>query len=87
MKELLERNYQSTVKRGLIDEFTSIEDFLAKIEEEVLELWSFYDINDKIEPFELADIILVCLNMATHFKIDIEAILMAKVRYNEKRED
>lgn len=79
MKELIESNYQSIIKRGLIKPETSMQDFVNKLDEEVAEFKEFY------EAEELADIILVCLNLARHFNIDIEKELLKKIEINKNR--
>lgn len=87
MKEIIELNYQSTVQRGLITPSTSIQDFFDKISEEQAELIeAFYDNCNKPDWVEeLADVILVCLNFARHYKIDIEGELKKKIDKNFKR--
>lgn len=86
MIDIINRNYKSTVKRGLINSNTTKKDFLIKIEKEVDELYNYYYENKgEIDPFELADIILVCLNMAKHYNIDIERYLKEKIDINFKR--
>ena len=86
LDKLMNNNYDSIVKRGLISEKTTKQDFIVKIEEEVKELGFAYFKGDK-ENFneELADIILVCLNAAKHFNIDIEKELKDKIKINYKR--
>ncbi|MDD4515673.1 hypothetical protein [Massilibacteroides sp.] len=87
IKELLERNYNSTVKRGLIKKETTPEEFINKIFDEYIELviehrkFSLHE--DTF--YELADIILVCLNFATHYDIDIFKYLEQKIEINENR--
>jgi NTP pyrophosphatase (non-canonical NTP hydrolase) len=87
MQELIGDNYQSIVDRGFITPTTTLFEFLDKLDEEVEELnkealipkeWSNL-------PEELADVILVCFNMAKHFGIDIEQELKKKIRINEYR--
>ena len=73
MKDIIEQNYNSIVKRGKINSDTTWQEFIDKIDEEVDE---FKESND---PEELADIILVCLNLARHFDIDIEKELRNKI--------
>lgn len=87
MKDLIKRNYASIEKRGLINEETTELDFIVKIEEELAELEEAY--LDKLpnRSEELADVILVCLNYAEHFGIDIEKELNKKISINEKRKD
>ena len=88
MKDLIERNYQSIVKRGLITNKTKCDEFIDKIYEEVHELNMYANGGQTtfgIDELELADIILVCLNMAKHFNIDIEKVLNEKIKINEQR--
>jgi len=87
MNDLIEDNYTSTVKRGKITPSTSKREFLHKILEEYDELTYAIAWDQENEPKELADIILVCLNYARHFDIDIEQELKKKVRYNFNRKD
>ncbi len=79
MQQIIESNYESIVKRGLINEKTTLKDFLNKLDEEVME----FKEDNRIE--ELADIILVCLNIARHYGIDIENELIKKIQINNNR--
>jgi predicted house-cleaning noncanonical NTP pyrophosphatase (MazG superfamily) len=79
MNQIIEENYKLTVKRGLITENTKMSDFLNKIDEEVKEF------KDSLEFNELADIILVCLNIAKHYNIDIENQLINNINKNKNR--
>jgi NTP pyrophosphatase (non-canonical NTP hydrolase) len=74
MKSIIINNYDSTVKRGLINSETSKEDFINKLFEE-----------NKLDFKEVADIILVCLNCAYHYNIDIEKELKNKIQKNYNR--
>jgi NTP pyrophosphatase (non-canonical NTP hydrolase) len=95
MKDIIEKNYDSTVKRGLITPSTNILDFLNKLKEEVGEFEQaiddlFKSIEAKSEHFrnieeELSDVILVGLNCAKHFDIDIEKQLIKKINTNYER--
>ncbi len=60
---------------------------LDKLHEEVLELGeSYFDEDEKLfDPEELADVILVCFNIAEHFQIDINRELAKKIQKNFKR--
>ena len=87
MQDIISTNYQSIVDRGFITSTTTLFQFLDKLDEEVEELnkealmpreWSNL-------PEELADVILVCLNMAKHFNIDIEQELKNKININQQR--
>lgn len=79
MKKIIEENYKVTVNRGLITEKTKIVDFLNKIDEEVREF------KDSLEFHELADIILVCFNIAKHYNVDIEKQLINNINKNKNR--
>jgi NTP pyrophosphatase (non-canonical NTP hydrolase) len=89
MKQLIEDNYKVTIKRGLISPSTTVQDFIDKIYEEVDELQNEIDAGktynfDKLK-YELADVILTCLNMSKHFNIDIEQQMKSNVRRNKFR--
>ena len=87
MKEIIEANYKSIVDRGYITPTTTLFEFLDKIDEEV------YELNDEALkprdksnlPEELADVIMVCLNMANHYNIDIEEEIKNKIEINKQR--
>ena len=83
LEQLLKDNYSSTVDRGLITPSTTIHDFIDKIYEEVYELKCARDNANFRE--ELADIILVGFNLATHLDIDIFKELENKVEINKNR--
>jgi len=85
MKNLITFNYEVTKKRGLIDSSTTKNEFIMKLEEEIQE---FIDsaINDNGDfNHELADIVLVCFNIAKHYNIDIEKQLLNNILKNLKR--
>jgi len=83
--EIARRNYEATVKRGLINEFTRKNDFFLKMYEEVTELAQ--TTNEKDEAMELGDVISTCLTFAYHFNIDIMKSLENMVIKNENRKD
>ena len=87
MKKLINDNYKSIVDRGFITPTTTLFEFLDKLDEEVEELNKEALISKEWSnlPEELADVILVCLNLAKHFNIDIEQELKNKIRINEYR--
>ena len=87
MQDIISANYQSIVDRGFITPTTTLFEFLDKLDEEVEELNKEALISQEWSnlPEELADVILVCLNMAKHFDIDIEQELKNKIRINEYR--
>jgi NTP pyrophosphatase (non-canonical NTP hydrolase) len=87
MQDIISANYQSIVDRGFITPTTTLFEFLDKLDEEVEELNKEALISKEWSnlPEELADVILVCLNMAKHCDIDIEQELKNKIRINEYR--
>jgi NTP pyrophosphatase (non-canonical NTP hydrolase) len=85
MKNLIHFNYEATKNRGLITKETTQRDFVLKLAEEVGE---FEDaaLNDCGDfNHELADIILVCFNIASHYSIDIEQQLLKNITKNLNR--
>lgn len=87
MKNLIEENYKSIVARGLITPLTLRKEFIDKLHEEVGEFTEVFEKSMLIDSEELADIILVCLNIAKHFNIDIEKELNNKIKKNYERAD
>ena len=87
MKDLISDNYQSIVDRGLISPTTTLFEFLDKLEEEVeeLEKEALRPKQYSNLPEELADVIMVCLNMAKHYNIDIEQEIKTKIKINKYR--
>jgi NTP pyrophosphatase (non-canonical NTP hydrolase) len=85
LSEIQNRNYLATIKRGLITDKTTLNEFIYKMFEEVQEFKdaSNFGITDGLE---LADIIIVCLNTAKHLDIDIQDWLEKKTIINENRE-
>lgn len=86
MKNIIENNYKSIVARGFISPSTTKLDFINKLYEEVAEFEECY-VNNKgeINAEELADVILVALNIAKHYNIDIEKELKNKIEINFNR--
>lgn len=84
MNDLIKDNYISIVERGLINSETTIQDFIDKLDEEVKELKESFTNNESTE-YEMADVILVVLNFAHHFGIDIEKAIKFKIEINKKR--
>jgi len=87
MKELIEANYKSIVDRGFITPTTTLFEFLDKLDEEVRELNQEALTPKQYSnlPEELADVIMVCLNMANHFNIDIQEEIKNKIKINKQR--
>ncbi len=92
MDKLIEENYKSIVDRGLITPSTYYFDFTRKIKEELGELKDaiidYIDYDSESFPNvkeELADVIMVCLNMAKHYNIEIEQEIKNKIEVNKQR--
>lgn len=85
MKDIIEENYKSIVGRGLITTETKKQDFVLKLEEEVQEFIDAFINNQGNKNEELADVILVCLNIAKHYDIDIQRELKKKITINKNR--
>ncbi|MFT5450584.1 MAG: NTP pyrophosphatase (non-canonical NTP hydrolase) [Enterobacterales bacterium] len=83
MKNLIEKNYEVTVKRGKILPATKWHEFTDKLKEEVAELEKERSIEGISH--ELSDVILVCLNIAKHYGIDIEKAMHEVVERNSTR--
>jgi len=83
LKQIMQSNYEAVKNRGLIDDETTLPDFITKLQEEIGE---FIKAKDEAEAAaELADIVGVCLNIASHYGIDLPAELGVMVRRNEVR--
>ncbi|QDP46504.1 MAG: hypothetical protein GOVbin4342_29 [Prokaryotic dsDNA virus sp.] len=87
MDKIIEDNYRVTVDRGFITPTTTLFEFLDKLDEEVEELNKEALISKEYSnlPEELADVIMVCLNLAKHYDIDIEQEIKNKIEINIKR--
>ena len=87
MKKLINDNYKSIVDRGFITPTTTLFEFLDKLDEEVEELKTESEIPKQYSnlPEELADVVMVCLNMAKHYNIDIEQEIKNKIKINKQR--
>lgn len=94
MKAIIERNYESVVKRGLITPDTTMEDFINKISEEYQEILQC-DILPKskekreCQKEEIVDVILTCLNTLRHFENteNVVSLLENKIKINYERSE
>jgi len=88
MKALIKRHYIATRQRGLITSYTSLQDFLDKLDEEIDEMQQA-DIHEQTIDGDMAqeamDVVGVIFNMLHHFDYDIEAEFKANVEYQESR--
>jgi len=84
-EEVALRNYNATVRRGKINDNTSVFDFCEKIGEELGELTVSCMYKTKFDPKELADIVIVCESMALHYGIDLQKEKESKMLFNETR--
>lgn len=82
--EIQSRNHSATVRRGLLSEFTTKQEFTLKLFEEVAEFARTE--TDEHEAEELADVMIVCLTCAKHYGIDIMNEMRKKTLKNESRE-
>ena len=88
MNTIIQRNYKSIQNRGLIKKNTSHVDFMHKLQEEVQEVKNELtsgQVNRVKLFFELADVILVCLNWIWHYKENPEKYIKEKIVINENR--
>lgn len=85
LQEIIEENYASIVKRGLIYDGVPQVAFTSKILEECTEFVNAAIYGNGFPDEELADIILVCLNYAAHYGIDIQTELENKIQKNYER--
>lgn len=92
MNSIIERNYESVCKRGLITPDTSMSDFINKISEEYQEILQC-DILPKskeksqCQKEEIVDVILTCLNALRHFENteNVISLLETKIKTNYER--
>ena len=100
IQQLINRNYESTCKRGKITRETSHKDFCDKIDEELTELnhelHLSTDYYERVKDYpllrnnadlEVTDIILTCLNYLVHSGYDPIKLMKEKISYNETRTD
>ena len=85
LDDLIQSNYNSIVVRGLIHNATTKDEFVNKLWEECEEFTDIFNRTETVDPEELADVILVCLNIAKHYSIDIEQEMRGKIAVNLKR--
>ena len=83
LEDLIKRNYEATVRRGLITPRTMLKDYIAKMREEVTELEESLDTDGTFDVKEAFDCFLVAASMLTHY--DLFPRLEEKVIINEKR--
>lgn len=83
MNNIIKRNYDAVVERGLINDRTTDRQFLLKLEEEFIEVWTEDYMDERA--YELIDVIIVCTNWLYHRGYDIEKLLIKCAEKNEKR--
>lgn len=83
LQEIMQSNYEAVKNRGLIDDETTLPDFITKLQEEIGEFIKAKD--DEQAAAELADVVGVCLNIASHYEIDLQKALEDMVGRNENR--
>ena len=88
LQEIIDLNYNATVKRGQIKVDTKARSFVYKLRDELIELDDSIEDNfNEFDTKELADCALVCFAMAKHFGIDLIKEMEEKAIYNSKRKD
>ena len=86
MKDIIDLNYKYTVRMGLITDTTCIDEFLTKIDKELMQFkYEVLNGSDAMLNKELAEVILTCLNFAKHYNIDIEEEMKKKIQINLNR--
>lgn len=83
LEDLIKRNYEATVRRGLITPRTMLKDFIAKMREEVTELEESLDTDGTYDKKEAFDCFLTPGSMLYYFGLLDQ--LEEKVIINEKR--
>lgn len=83
LEDLIKRNYEATVRRGLITPRTMLKDFIAKMREEVTELEESLDTDGTYDKKEAFDCFLTPGSMLYYFGLFDQ--LEEKVVINEKR--
>jgi len=89
MKELIQRHYEATCKRGLIGPYTTTHDFIEKLKEEFNEVMDEYDEETGVVDGDMAqeciDVVGVIFNMLIEKGFDIEDEFKFNVEYQESR--
>lgn len=92
MKELFEKHYSLICERGLISHYTTVDQFVAKIAEELSEVIECYsdDIRTGSVPSsefiqESIDLMMVIVNMIQHLELNLENEISLNVNKQKKR--
>ena len=81
MKYLFNKHYEAIKKRGLIDPFTTVDDFIHKMKEELSEFEESHSCD------EAMDLICVCTNYLIHQDHDIKKLLKKNLKHQIKRNE
>lgn len=86
MTGLQKRNYDAIKRRGLITDKTTDTDFMAKLEEEAMEVFKAYARCDNANLIEeLGDVINVCQNWLIFLGKEPNAVLADIAKKNEAK--
>lgn len=91
MNQLTKQHYQAIVSRGLINDKTTLKDFITKLVEEFEELANeAYKKDQGLEnnfEMEAIDVSGVVFNMLIHLGYDVEKLYKQNIEYQENRKD
>jgi NTP pyrophosphatase (non-canonical NTP hydrolase) len=85
LEEIIELNYQATIRRGQVTERTRLVDMVEKLEEEVAELRAYMEEHKGLDRKELADVMLVGHTIARHLHFDLVKEMEEKAIFNSQR--
>jgi len=90
MNDLIKQHFDAIKARGFINESTSLEAFMDKIDEEYSELLNAYadnwnNVPDRAMIHEAIDLVAVIVNMLHFYRIDVAQAFRENIKYQESR--
>jgi len=85
LNEAAKKAYNCAIRREKITIYHGFEEFMKDLASEFTELATCCPKEKKNISYELADVILVCMSIASGYGIDIEKAIKDKMKYNEER--